>query len=76
MVVTEARAGGAARLNFEWSYPLSLPARIRATMQMFWSSVGNAFTRKGLQVTSGPGITESDAICRCVAAHELLPILY
>jgi hypothetical protein len=75
MVVTEARAAGASQLRFEWSYPLSLPARIRSTMETFWSSVGNAYTRKGLQVTSGPGMTESDAICRCVAAHEMLPIL-
>lgn len=75
MIVTEARAAGATRLNFEWSYPLSLPARIRSTMETFWSSIGNVHSRAGLTVTSGTGITESDALCRCVASNEMLPIL-
>ncbi len=75
MIVTEARAAGAAKLKFEWSYPLSLPARIRSTMETFWSSIGNAHSRAGLAATSGTGITESDALCRCVASNEMLPIL-
>ena len=75
IIVTEARAAGATRLNVEWSYPLSLPARIRSTMEAFWSSMGNDHSRGGLTVTSGTGMTESDALCRCVASNEMLPIM-
>ena len=74
MVAVEAKASGAARLNIHWSYPLSLPVRVRSTMEAFWLAVGNERSRSGFVVQSGAGVTESDALSRYVSARDVLPI--
>lgn len=74
LAAAEARAAGASRLSLRWSYPLSLPARIRATMESFWASVGEGSSLTGFAVDGTVSASESDAVSRYVAARDILPI--
>ncbi|MGZ5441224.1 MAG: hypothetical protein ACXW5U_08125 [Thermoanaerobaculia bacterium] len=70
----EARASGVSRLKLRWSYPLSLPERIRSTMESFWASIGEARSRSGFIVDGIVSASESDAVSRYVTARDILPI--
>ncbi len=59
----EARAEGVNRLTFQWSFPLSLPAGSRHSMQEFWNAVSGDFSiSKEMDVTEGGGTSESEAL--------------
>ena len=76
-IAAEARAEGVADLQFHWSYPLSLPAGILTGMRDFWKSVANSYSRAAalatassarfMRVSAGEGVSESEALCRCLA---------
>jgi len=74
LTAAEARAAGVALLNLRWSYPLSLPAKIFATMESFWSAVGEPPFGAGFVVTGEANASESDALSRYVTARDVLPI--
>ncbi len=68
LIASEARNSGVGKLTFEWSYPLALPEGSKGAMTDFWPNVAATLTRGGgMTVVAGPGLTESDAICRCLA---------
>ena len=69
LIASEARDAGVGKLEFRWSYPMALPEGARGAMGNFWDGVADRLSRPGgMVVTSMPGITESDAVCRCLAA--------
>ena len=67
-VVCEARSQGVAHLTMHWSYPLSLPAGAQTTMQSFWEGVESRYSRGDMQIKVQPGVSESEAVCRCLAS--------
>jgi hypothetical protein len=73
-IFAEARAAGVKRLRLHWSYPLSLPARIRTTMESFWSTLGEARKAEGFEIAGVAAASESDAVSRYVFANDILPI--
>lgn len=78
LVACEARDAGVGELRFEWAFPLALPNGTQQAMADFWTNVTTELTKPGgLTVRSGPGISESDAVCRCLATAkpEVLPLL-
>jgi len=75
LIACEARAAGAGNLEFRWSYPLSLPRRARAAMGNFWSSVRSSLSLSGMEVTASDGLSESEALARCMAnSSDILPV--
>jgi hypothetical protein len=66
-VTCEARAAGVPELDFEWSFPLSLPTRIRNSMTTFWQTAAGSFSTAGMQVRAHRGVSESEAVCRHLA---------
>jgi hypothetical protein len=76
-IACEARAAGVNDLKIEWSYPLSLPASTRYSMEGFWKAVSRSFSIPDvLKVQAGEGISESEALCRHMASGSSpLPIL-
>ena len=83
-VAAEARAEGVGKLHFHWSYPLSLPSGVLNGMRDFWKSVGNTYSRAAaltpdqatrlMQVSVDEGISESEALCRCLADLNSLDV--
>jgi hypothetical protein len=77
VVACEALAKGVQRLNFEWSYPLSLPRSTQHSMRQFWQAISRSFSIPSrLEITAGSGVSESEALCRHLATLEssALPI--
>jgi hypothetical protein len=74
-VVCEARAAGARSLDFQWSYPLALPADVQRWLTLFWGGISRFFSIEGeLAVTAGAGTSESEALCRHLSEFSALPI--
>jgi hypothetical protein len=74
-VAGEARAAGAQALDFQWSYPLALPADVHRGLALFWSGVSKVFSvTEELEVNAGTGISESEALCRHLSEFNTLPL--
>jgi hypothetical protein len=70
-IVADARCNGVGTLEFRWSYPLALPTNVVQAMKDFWTSVAATYTRGGsLSVSVAEPVSESEAICRALAALE------
>ena len=72
LVMAQARADRVHSVKLRWSYPLALPAPVKAAMRSFWSTLDRAFVdpaETSLQVER-EGIPESDAICRQLARRS------
>jgi len=67
-VVCEARNEHIQNLTFHWSYPLSLPKGAKTKMEHFWNGIGDHYSVSGgMTVTATSGISESEAVCQCLA---------
>jgi hypothetical protein len=76
-IAAEARFQGVGKLKFNWSYPLALPANALRAMSDFWSTVARTYTRgRSMTVEVGESVSESDAVCRCLASlkTQVIPI--
>ncbi len=76
-IACEARSVGIKKLEFEWSYPLSLPSGARNALKAFWQGVGSEAIERGVMtVDATGGISESEAACRYLASMPVavLPI--
>ena len=74
LTAAEAKAAGVSRMNIRWSYPLSLPERIRTTMESFWASLGAGRSVEGFEIDATVSVSESDALSRYVSGRDILPI--
>jgi hypothetical protein len=76
-IVCEARHAAVSQLKFRWSYPLSLPAGAYTKMESFWSQqVNQRYSGIGSMDVrvAAKGISESEAVCRCLAKKDTLKI--
>ncbi len=66
-IVWEARLASVSKLEFHWSYPLSLTPGAHQRMSEFWQGVGAAFRASGMTIhATEDGMSESEAICRAL----------
>ncbi|MFN0106874.1 MAG: hypothetical protein ACKV2U_32875 [Bryobacteraceae bacterium] len=69
LILAEAKRAEVTGLRLRWSYPLSLPKGTFSAMQAFWEGVATTATAStGIDVTVEEAVSESEAVCRCLAS--------